>query len=83
MLHGSSPVRTTAIRVSCSEYERYSVANKIHRAREREKERKREREREREWNAREYVMFRRVLPVVVFFYTDRENKKIIKVFVSG
>ena len=76
---------SVAIRVSCSEYERYSVANKIHRAREREKERKREREREREreWNAREYVMFRRVLPVVVFFYTDRENKKIIKVFVSG
>lgn len=72
---------SVAIRVPSSEHKRNSVANKIHRAREREKERKREKE--REWNAREYVVFCRVLPVVVSFYADQENKKIIKVFVSG
>lgn len=72
---------SVAIRVPCSEHKRNSVASKIHRAREREKERKRERE--RKWNAREYVVFRRVFPVVAFFYANLENKKIIKVFVSG
>lgn len=46
MLHAPPPPRSNnsvAIRVPCSEHKRYSVANKIHRAREREKEWERER----------------------------------------
>ena len=82
MLHGPSPVRTTALRFECRVPNTKDIQLQT-KSIEQESEKKRGRGREREWNAREYVMFRRVLPVVVFFYTDRENKKIIKVFVSG